>query len=172
MGHRLRSLVYDPSGQPRPLLQSAGVSLLIDQTRSGTCWMQANWQVTVEDKSSVNKLAEVIPSQSTTVQEDEATSVTDVAEPVTDSTEVHKTTKKSVSIEQTHLPRGAEPDQGVLKMETRRLRDTVEFTHTHCEVCMERTLMICIGDNKIQIWRTRHWTESMLPLRPEWTKFW
>ena len=56
---------YDPSRQPWPLLQSAGVSLLIDQTRSGTFWMQANWQFTVEGKSSVNKLAEVFPSQST-----------------------------------------------------------------------------------------------------------
>ena len=35
--------VDDPSRQPRPLPQSAGVSLLNDQTRSGTCWMQANW---------------------------------------------------------------------------------------------------------------------------------
>ena len=31
--------------------------------------------------------------------------------------------------------------------------------------------MICIGDNKIQIWRTHHWTESILQLRLEWTKF-
>ena len=161
----------DPSRQQRPLLQPAGVSLLIDQTRSGTYWMQANWQVTVEGKSSVNKLPEVVPSQSATVQEDGATASTDVAEPDADSTEVCKTTKKSVSVEQGHLPRAAEPHQIVLKMETRRQRDTVEFTHSLRGV-LERTLMICIGDNKIQIWRAHHWTESILPLRPEWTKFW
>ena len=78
----------------------------------------------------MNKLAEVFPSQSTTVQEGGATSSADVAEPVQDSTEVHKTTKKSVSVEQGHLLRSAEPDQGVLTMETRRQRDTVEFTHS------------------------------------------
>ena len=109
---------YDPSRQPRPLLQSSRVSLLNDQTRSGTYWMQANRQVTVEGKSSVNKLAGVFPSQSTTVQEDGATSSTDVAEPVTDSTEVPKTTKESVSVEQRQLLRTAEPDQCVLKVET------------------------------------------------------
>ena len=59
---------YDPSRQPKPLLQSSGVSLLNDQTRSGTHWVQANWQVTVEGKSSVNKLAGVFPSLITTVQ--------------------------------------------------------------------------------------------------------
>ena len=74
---------HDPSRQPKSLLQSAGVSLLTDRMRSGTYWMQANWQVTVEGKASVNKLAEVFPSRSTTVQEDGATSSTDVAEPVT-----------------------------------------------------------------------------------------
>ena len=50
---------YDPNRQPKPLLQSLGVSLLNDQMRSGTRWVQANWQVTVEGKSSVNKLAGV-----------------------------------------------------------------------------------------------------------------
>ena len=60
--------------------------------------MQANWQGPVEDKSSVNKLAEVFPSQSTAVHEDGATSSTNVAEPVTNSTDVYKTTKESVSV--------------------------------------------------------------------------
>ena len=32
---------YDPSGHPKPLRQSSGVSLLNDQTRSGTYRMQA-----------------------------------------------------------------------------------------------------------------------------------
>ena len=121
---------YDPNRQPKPLLQSPGVSLLNDQRRSGTHWVQANWQVTVEGKSSVNKLAGVFPSQITTVQEDGATSPTDVAKPVTDSTEFHKTAKESVSVEQGQLLRAAEPDQCVLKVKTQRQRDTVEFTHS------------------------------------------
>ena len=105
------------------------------------------------------------------MQEDGATSSTDVAEPVTDFTEVYKATKESESVEQGHLPRAAEPDQGVLKVKHGD-RELLSSSHTHCGVCMDRTLMICIGDNKIQIWKTHHWTESILPLRPEWTKFW
>ena len=160
---------YDPSGQPRPFVQSSGFSLLIYQTRSGTYWVQANWQGPVEGKSSVNKLAGFFLSQSTTVQEDGVASSTDVAEPVTDSTEVYKTTKESVFVEQGQQLRAAEPDQCVLKVKTRRQIEILSSSHTHCGVCMERTLMICIGDNKIQIWRTHHSIESMLPLRPEWT---
>ena len=121
---------YDPSRQPKPLLQSSGVSLLIDQTRSGTCWMQANWRVTAEGKSSVNKMTGVFPSQIIPVQEDGATSSTDVAELVTDFTEVYKTLKESTSVEQGQLLRAAEPDQCVLKVKTQRQRDTVEFTHS------------------------------------------
>ena len=82
-----------------------------------------------DGKSSVNKLAGVFPSQNTTVQEDGATSSTDVADPVTDSSEVYKTTE-SVSVEQGQLLRAAEPDQCVLKVKTQRQRDTVEFTHS------------------------------------------
>ena len=91
---------YDPSRQPKPLLQSSGVSLRNDHTRSGTRWVQANWQVTVEGRASLNKLAGVFPSQSTTMQEDGATSSTDVPELDADSTEVHETSKESVSVEQ------------------------------------------------------------------------
>ena len=105
----------DPSGQPKPLLQSSEVSLRNDQTRSGTQWMQAKWRVTVE---SVNKLAGVFPSQSTTLQEDGATSSTDVAEPVTDSTEVYETTKGSVSAEQEQLLRTAEPSELYCRVHT------------------------------------------------------
>ena len=94
---------YDPGRQPKPLLRSAGVSLVNDQMRSGTRWVQANLQVTVEGKSSVNKLAGVFLSQITTVQEGGATSSTDVAEPVTDFKEVYKTLKESVSVEQGQL---------------------------------------------------------------------
>ena len=63
---RLRSFVRVTTIQPKPLLQSSQVSLL-NQMRSGTCWVQANWQVTV--KSSVDKLAGVFASQITAVQE-------------------------------------------------------------------------------------------------------
>ena len=79
---------HEPSRQPRlllkPLTQSSGVSLLTDQTRIGTFGVQANWRVTVEGKSSVNRLTEVLPSQNTT----------DVAEPATDSTKIDKTAKE------------------------------------------------------------------------------
>ena len=56
---------YDSSRQPRPLLQDSRVSLLTDQMRCGTYRVQANWRVTVEAKSSVNKLAGVFPLQIT-----------------------------------------------------------------------------------------------------------
>ena len=104
---------YDSIPQPRRLLQSSRVSLLTDQMRSGTYRVQANWRVTVEGKSSVNKLAGVFPSQITTVQEGGAASATDVAEPVTDSTEVDKTSKEFVSVEEGQLLRAAEPDLNV-----------------------------------------------------------
>ena len=64
-----------------------------------------------------------------------ATSSTDVAELVTDSTEVYKTTKESVSVEQGQLLRAAEPDQCVLNVKTPRQSDTVEFTHSLLGVC-------------------------------------
>ena len=60
--------------------------------------MQENWRVTVDEKSSVNKLAGVFPSQSTTVQEDGATPSTVVVELVTDSTEVYETTMETVCV--------------------------------------------------------------------------
>ena len=52
---------YYLSRQPRPPPQSSGVSLLTDQKRSGTYWVQAAWRVMVEDKSFVNKLAGFSP---------------------------------------------------------------------------------------------------------------
>ena len=59
-----------------------------------------------------------------------------------------------------------------LKVKTQRQRVALEFTHTHGGMCMERPLMTCIGDDRIQIWRTHHLIEPILPLSPEWTKFW
>ena len=110
------------SQQPKLLLQSSGVSLLTDQIRSGTYWVQADRQVTVEGKSSVNKLAGLFPSSITTIQECGATSSTDVAEPVADFTEVDKTLKESLPAEQGQLLRAAEQDQGVLNVKTQRQR--------------------------------------------------
>ena len=119
---------FSTSQQPKPLLQSSRVSLLTDQTRSGTYWVQADWRVTVEVKPSVNKLAGFFPSPITSIHEGGATSSTDRAEPVTDSTEVDKTLKESVPAEQGQLPRAAEPHQGVIEVKTQRQRDTNEFT--------------------------------------------
>ena len=64
------------------------------------------------------------------MQEDGATSSTDVTEPVTDFTEVCKTAKESVSVEQEQLLRAAEPDQCVFNVKTQRQRYLVEFTHS------------------------------------------
>ena len=63
----------------------------------------------------MNKLAGVFPSQITTVQEGGATSSTDVAEPATQTPQVDKTWKESVSVEQGQLLRAVELVQGVLK---------------------------------------------------------
>ena len=106
---------YDPSRQPRP---------------RGTYWVQANRRVKVEAKSSENKLAGVFPSWITTVQEGGATSSTDVAEPVADSSEVDKTSKESVSVEQGQLLRAAEPDQCVRKVKTQRQIFILDLTHS------------------------------------------
>ena len=74
------------------------------------------------------------------MQQDGATSSTDVAEPVADSTEVYKTAKESVSVEQGQPLRAAEPDQCVLNVKTQRQRDTVEITHSllssWCTACV------------------------------------
>ena len=114
--------------------------MLADQTRIGTLGEQANWRVTVEGKSSVNKLAGVFPSQSTTVQEDGVTSSTDAAEPATDSTEIYKTANESVSVDQGQLLQAVEPDQGVLKVKTQRQIVILEFTHSlqssWCTACV------------------------------------
>ena len=66
--------------QPMPLPQSSGVPRLTVQKRNGSCWLQADRRVTVEDKSSVNMLAGFSLSQIAPMQEGVATSSTDVAE--------------------------------------------------------------------------------------------
>ena len=60
------------------------------------------WRVTVEGESSMDKLAGVFLSQNTTVQEVGATS-SDVAETATNSPEIYKTAKETVSVEQGQL---------------------------------------------------------------------
>ena len=77
----------------------------------------------------MNKLAGVFPSQSTTVQVIEATS-SDVADTATDSAEICKTAKESVSVEQGQILQAVEPDQGGLKLKTQRQRVMLEFTHS------------------------------------------
>ena len=134
----------DPSRQPRPLLQSSRVSLLAEQTRTGTFGKQTNWRVTVEGESSVNKLAGVFPSPSTTVQEVEATS-SDVAETATDSTEIYKTAKESVSVEQGQLLRAVEPDQGILKV-----KNTATESHSRVHTLAAEFLVYSMC-----VWRTR-----------------
>ena len=133
MGHRLRSPVrattirVDSQGRCCNLRE---FHCCMIKMRRGTDCVQANWQVTVEGKSSVHKLAGVFPSQTASMQEGGTVSSTDVAEPVTDSTEVDRTSKESVSFEQGQLLRAAEPAQCVLRVKTQRQRDTVEFTHS------------------------------------------
>ena len=107
----------------KPLPQSSGVRRLTVK-RNGTCWLQADRRVTVEDKSSVNMLAGFSPSQIAPMQEGVATSSTDVAEQFSDPTEVRKTSKESVSVEQGQPLRAAEPDQCVSKVKAKPIPET------------------------------------------------
>ena len=99
--------------------------------------MQADWRVTVEVKSSVNKLAGFFPSPITTIHDIGATSPIDVTGPVPASTQVDKTLKESVPAEQGQLLRAAGADHGVLKVRTQRLRNTVELTRSPLGDCGE-----------------------------------
>ena len=105
--------------------------MLAEQTRTGTFGEQANWRITVEGESSLNELAGVFPSQSTTVQEVEATP-SDVAETDEDSTEIYKTAKESVSVEQGQILQAVEPDQEVLKVKTQLLEFTNSLLSSWC----------------------------------------
>ena len=107
-----------------PLPQSSGVRRLTLQKRNGTCWLQADRHVAVEDKSSVNMLAGCSPSQSAQMQEGVATSSIDVAEQFSDPTDVSKTSKESLSVEQGQPLRAAEPDQFVSKMKATPIPET------------------------------------------------
>ena len=65
-----------------------------------------------------------------------------MAESATDSTEIYKTGKESVSVEQGQLLQAIEPGQGVLKGKTQRQRVILEFTHSllssWCTACVYR----------------------------------
>ena len=72
------------------------------------------------------------------MQEDGAMSSTDVAQQFSDATEVGKTSKESVSVEQRQLLRAAEPFQCVLEVKAKAVRETstqrqgdfLELTHS------------------------------------------
>ena len=74
------------------------------------------------------------------MQEDGATSSTDVAEPSADYTEIYNKVNESVSVEQGQLLRAVEADQSVLKVKTQRQRVILEFTHSllspWCPACV------------------------------------
>ena len=79
------------------------------QWRNGTCLLQADQRVTVDDKSSANTLAGFSSVQMAPIQEGGAASSTDVAEPSPNTAEAGKTSKESVSIEQGQPLQAAEP---------------------------------------------------------------
>ena len=98
---------------------------------------EAGWRVTVEDKSSVNELAGFFVSRTaSSMQEGGTTSSANVAKQFPDAAEVGKMPKESVSVEQGHLLRAAEPDQCELgvkakpipEMLTQRQREVLELT--------------------------------------------
>ena len=109
------------------------------QKRNGTYWLQADRRVTVDDKSSLNMSIGFCGAASSTY----------VAE-FSDTAEVGKTSKGSVSIEQGQPLRAAEPDQCALEVRakpipetlTQRQRDIHELTHlppvSWCPACVYR----------------------------------
>ena len=101
---------YFLSRQPRQLLHASGVSQTICQKRDG---IQEG-----EDTSSTRRLATVrsVGTLVRPIQEDRATSSTDMAEQVSDPTEVGKTSQEFVVVEQGQLLRAAETDQCALNV--------------------------------------------------------
>ena len=62
--------------------QSSGISHVKLQKRNGTCWLQADRRVTVDDKSSANSSAGFSSVQMAPIQEGGVSSSSDVAEPL------------------------------------------------------------------------------------------
>ena len=121
-----------------PPSQSSGVSHMKLQKRNGTCLLQADRRVTVDDKSSANTLAGFSSVQMAPIEEGGAASSTDVAVPLPNTAEAGKTSKEPVSIEQGQPLRAAEPGQWstkvrakpILETPTQRQRDRYSRAHT------------------------------------------
>ena len=100
------SVVFSCPGDYYLPSPSSGFSHLKLQKRNGTCWLQADRRVTVDDKSSVNMLTGFSPVQMAPIQEGEAASSTDP--------------------DQCALKVRAKP---ILETPTQRQRDSHELTH-------------------------------------------
>ena len=131
--------------------------MLAERTRSGTFGEQANWRVTVEGESSLNKLARVFPSQNTTVQEVEATS-SDVAEPsyrlhrdLQDSEGVCVRWSRMASARSRTRSRCFDCENTATESYSRVHTLAAEFLVY--SMCVEKPLMTYIGDDEIQIWK-------------------
>ena len=119
-----------------------------------------------EDTSSTRRLATVrsVNTLARPIQEDRATSSTDMAEQVSDHKEVGKTSQAFVVVEQGQLLRAAETDQCALKVKASQFlkhphskRERCSSSHTYCpvpgiqHVCTGGSLTIC-GDDWILNW--------------------
>ena len=100
------SVVFSCPGDYYLPSPSSGFSHLKLQKRNGTCWLQADRRVTVDDKSSVNMLTGFSPVQMAPIQEGGAASSTDP--------------------DQCALKVRAKP---ILETPTQRQRDIHELTH-------------------------------------------
>ena len=109
---------------------------MADQKRSGMWLEKAGWRVTVEDKTTVNKLAGFFPSQIVSMQEGGAVSLTDVSKQFPDAERVGEMLMECVSIEQGQLLRAAEPMSGHGKEKQSRFlkhlhNDSETYVSTH-----------------------------------------
>ena len=89
--------------------------------------------------------------------------------------------KESVSVEQGQLLRAAEPDLCVFGAQAKPIPEMLTATemfsssHDYCRflgiqhVCMERMLMIGIGDDRTRSWKTHQVITLILQMRTEWS---
>ena len=133
-----------------PPSQSSGVSHMKLQKRNGTCWLQADRRVTVDDKSSANTLAGFSSVQMAPIEEGGAASSTDVAVPLPNTAEAGKTSKESVSIEQGQPLRAAEPGQWATKVrakpipETPKQRQRDRYSRAHTPTAGSLVSSVCV----------------------------